>query len=36
MPTIQQVDMEGKLIRSDMARIMVNYAVNVLDKTTIT
>jgi hypothetical protein len=33
MPTIQLADMEGYLTREDMAKMMANYAVNVLGKT---
>jgi len=33
MQTIQKADMEWKLIRSDMAKMMVNYAIKVLDRT---
>lgn len=30
MPTVQTADMEGKLIRSHMAKMMVNYAIKVM------
>jgi hypothetical protein len=33
MPTIQQANMEWKLIRSDLAKMMVNYAIKVLGET---
>ena len=33
MTTIKDADMEGKLIRSHMAKMVVNYAINVLGKT---
>ncbi len=33
MPSIQEADMEWKLLRSHMAKMMVNYAINVLWKT---
>jgi len=33
MPTIQQANIEGNLIRAHMAKMMVNYAIKVLGKT---
>ncbi|HBB04144.1 TPA: hypothetical protein DCZ39_04605 [Patescibacteria group bacterium] len=33
MDTIQKANMDGELIRSHMAKIMVNYAIKVLEKT---
>jgi hypothetical protein len=33
MSSIKQANMTGSLLRSHMAKMMVNYAVNVLDKT---
>ncbi len=33
MPTIEQANMQGNLIRAHMAKMMVNYAKNVLGKT---
>jgi hypothetical protein len=33
MPTIQEANMESPLLRKDMAKMMTNYAVNVLGKT---
>lgn len=32
MPTIQKANLEGKLLRSHMAKMMVGYAINVLGK----
>ena len=32
MPTIQQANINGSLIRAHMAKMMVNYAINVLDR----
>ena len=32
MKTVQQANMEGNLIRSHMAKMMVNYAIKVLNK----
>ena len=32
MPTIQQANMQGDLIRKDMAKMITNFAVNVLKK----
>jgi hypothetical protein len=33
MPAIQKANMEGTLIRSNMAKMMVNYAIKVLKMT---
>ena len=33
MVSIKEANMEGNLIRSNMAKMMVNYAINVLGKT---
>jgi len=33
MNTIQKANIEGLLIRADMAKMMVNYAIKVLGKT---
>jgi hypothetical protein len=33
MSTIQKANIEGTLIRADMAKMMVNYAVKILGKT---
>ena len=33
IPTIKQADITGKLLRSTMAKMIVNYAINVLGKT---
>jgi len=32
MPTIQQANMQGKLLRKDMAKMISNFALNVLNK----
>lgn len=32
MPSIQQANIEGRLIRKDMAKMISNFAMNVLDK----
>ncbi len=32
MPTIQKADMEGKLLRKDMAKMISNFAINIMDK----
>lgn len=32
MPTIQKANMEGKLLRKDMAKMISNFAINIMDK----
>jgi len=32
MPTIQKANMQGKLLRKDMAKMISNFAINVLGK----
>jgi hypothetical protein len=32
MPTIQKANMEGKLLRKDMAKMISNFAINIMKK----